>query len=271
MKEFNAKHEFDILYLTQCIGIDWALLRRCFPKAKFIAAYHSRPMLMCPTRRSLSIFLHGNFTLPSKLKVSLYWLFYSLYRKHKQTEEREAFNRLAANCDALQLLSKGFIPNFLKIVPSFSEKRIFCVGNPVVWNTGIDINDIARKEHNVLRINFVGRQNPFEYYRKARVFLMTSSFEGWPMVLMEAMQMGVVPIAFNSFESVYDIIDDHLNGIIVENNDIDMYVKQLKWLMCHEEECMKMGEAATHIADRYSIEKVMKQYVVQFNKLLSHD
>ena len=100
---------------------------------------------------------------------------------------------------------------------------------------------------------------------------MTSSFEGWPMVLMEAMQMGVVPIAFNSFESVYDIIDDHLNGIIVENNDIDMYVKQLKWLMCHEEECMKMGEAATHIADRYSIEKVMKQYVVQFNKLLSHD
>ena len=57
------------------------------------------------------------------------------------------------------------------------------------------------------------------------------------MVLMEAMQMGVVPIAFNSFESVYDIIDDRLNGIIVENNDIDMYVKQLKWLMCHEEEC----------------------------------
>lgn len=326
MNEFNDKHEFDLLYLTQCIGIDWALLRRCFPKAKFIAAYHSRPMLMCPTRRSLSIYLHGNFTLSSKLKVSLYWLLYPLYRKHKQTEEREAFNRLAANCDALQLLSKGFIPNFLKIVPSFSEKRIFCIGNPVVWNTGIEINDIARKEHNVLvvcnanhpkrahlmieiwrrieedvrfnnwtftfvgdsievqilkrkalykyhlqRINFVGRQNPFEYYRKARVFLMTSSFEGWPMVLMEAMQMGVVPIAFNSFESVYDIIDDHLNGIIVENNDIDMYVKQLKWLMWHEEECMKMGEAATYIADRYSIEKVMKQYVIQFNKLLSHD
>lgn len=325
IKEFNAKHEFDILYLTQCIGIDWALLRRSFPKAKFIAAYHSRPMLMCPTKHALEVYLHGNFAYFDKLKVAFYWLAYPLFKKRRQAIECKAFESLAANCDALQLLSKGFIPNFKKIVPSFDENRIFCIGNPVVWDTTVDAEGITRKEHNVLvvcnanhpkrahlmieiwrriekdarfdnwtftfvgdsievqllkykaldkyhlqRINFVGRQKPMEYYRKSRIFLMTSAFEGWPMVLMEAMQMGVVPIAFNSFESVYDIIDDHKNGIIIENNDMDAYVQQLKWLMNHEEECMKMGIAATNLAERYSIEKIMQEYMVQFNKLIGN-
>lgn len=321
--ELNKLHEFDILYVTKCIGIDWGLLRRCFPKAKIIAAYHSRPMLMCPTRRSLLVYLRGDFCYLSKFKVLLYWLLYPLYRYINQTKERKYFKELASNCDKLQLLSKGFIPVFKKIIPQFDDEKIFCVGNPVVWNQTIEKEEITRKERNVLvvcnanhqkrahlmieawskieqdsrlddwsftfvgdslevqalrkkalehlhlkRIRFVGRQMPLDYYKKARIFLMTSAFEGWPMVLMEAMQMGVVPIAFNSFESVYDVIDDGKNGIIVENNNMNAYVEQLKWLMLHEEECKMMGISATQVAQRYSLDNIMNEYVIQFTKLL---
>lgn len=44
---------------------------------------------------------------------------------------------------------------------------------------------------------------------------MASAFEGFGLVLVEAMSYGVVPMAFNSFSNCSDIIDDDKNGILV--------------------------------------------------------
>lgn len=55
-------------------------------------------------------------------------------------------------------------------------------------------------------ISFEGRRNPLDYYRKSAVFLMTSLFEGFGVTLTEAQQMGVVPMAMDSFDAVHDII-----------------------------------------------------------------
>ncbi len=70
-------------------------------------------------------------------------------------------------------------------------------------------------------VEFVGYANPAEYYQKAKIFWMTSSFEGWPMTLFEAMQCGCVPIVYKSFSSVVDIVDDKQNGRLIENNDFE--------------------------------------------------
>lgn len=56
------------------------------------------------------------------------------------------------------------------------------------------------------RITFHGFTNPTEYYKRAPILCMTSNYEGFPMVLVEAMQYGCVPFAFDSFPSLYDII-----------------------------------------------------------------
>ena len=61
--------------------------------------------------------------------------------------------------------------------------------------------------------------------------MMTSAYEGWPMTLMEAMQNGCVPIVFDSFKAVYDIVDSDINGVIVSNGDMDTYHRELVRLM----------------------------------------
>ena len=91
------------------------------------------------------------------------------------------------------------------------------------------------------RIHFVGYQQPENYYRQGSIFLMTSRFEGWPMVLMEAMQMGVVPIVFNSFESLTDIIIDKENGFIIPDNDIKCFVERLKTLIANDDLRIRMA------------------------------
>lgn len=77
-------------------------------------------------------------------------------------------------------------------------------------------------------IEFTGLRDPSPYYKTASVLWMTSNFEGWPLALTEAMQNGCVPVAFSSFESIRDIIDDGRNGCLAEPFDIDEFVTKTK-------------------------------------------
>lgn len=72
-------------------------------------------------------------------------------------------------------------------------------------------------------IMFAGRQNPVPYYRNAALFMMTSAVEGWGLTLTESMQTGVVPIAFDSYPALHDIITDGYDGCIIPDDDLDAY------------------------------------------------
>ena len=63
------------------------------------------------------------------------------------------------------------------------------------------------------------------------IFLMTSSAEGWPMVLMEAAQMGTPVVAMDSFGSLHDMVKDGENGRIVPNNDVPALVAAMNTMM----------------------------------------
>lgn len=65
---------------------------------------------------------------------------------------------------------------------------------------------------NLRNIEFKGTQPSEPYYAESSVLCMTSTYEGFPMVLIEAQQYGCVPMAFDSFEAVHDIIEDGENG-----------------------------------------------------------
>lgn len=77
------------------------------------------------------------------------------------------------------------------------------------------------------RITFHGFTNPIEYYKKATVLCMTSNYEGFSMVLVEAMQYGCVPFVFDSFLALHDIIDNCINGFIIPAFDEDLYAKKV--------------------------------------------
>jgi glycosyltransferase involved in cell wall biosynthesis len=121
------------------------------------------------------------------------------------------------------------------------------------------------------RITFTGYQNTQPYYQRASILLMTSRFEGWPMVLMEGQQMGVVPVSYRSFESITDIINDGENGLIIPNNDIGCFEEKLKQLMLNAPERERMAANAIESSDRFSIEKVTNKYLNLFNELINEN
>ena len=117
---------------------------------------------------------------------------------------------------------------------------------------------------------FEGFQKPDGYYDKAKIFCMASAFEGFGLVLVEAMSYGVVPMAFNSFSNCSDIIDDDKNGILVTPFSINEYRKKIIELIENDEKWMKMSTCSINKSKEYSIECIGAKWLDLFYSLLNN-
>ena len=116
------------------------------------------------------------------------------------------------------------------------------------------------------RVSFVGFQKPIEYYKRASVLVLTSEYEGFPLVLAECMSFGVVPCVYDSFAALRDILDDGKNGIVVEKDEKGVFsakkmAEKLGPVMKDDLKRNKMAVAAIESCKKYSIESVYLQWM----------
>lgn len=106
-------------------------------------------------------------------------------------------------------------------------------------------------------IRFEGnRVNVADYYKKAKIFVLTSTYEGWGMVIPEAMAHGCVPIAFDSYEALSDIIDQEINGLIIKAFDIKALAEAMGRLADNPEERLRMAAAGKDKIKQFSLNKI---------------
>lgn len=102
--------------------------------------------------------------------------------------------------------------------------------------------------------------NVSRYYSRAKIFLMTSLFEGLPMTMIEAQSFGCVPVAFDSFAAVHDIIDGD-NGIIVPDGDMRGLVAAVGSLMNDEAKLRSMAANAMESSRRkFSRDRIIDRW-----------
>lgn len=123
-------------------------------------------------------------------------------------------------------------------------------------------------EHHLANVTFVGKQNPEAYYRESSIFMMTSRYEGFGVTLTEAQQMGVVPIAFDSYAALHDIIRHRENGLIVPNNDVEAYARELVQLMRDEEFRHVLAANGLMSCKKFAIEQIAAQWMELFRKTI---
>ena len=114
---------------------------------------------------------------------------------------------------------------------------------------------------------FTGHRYPKPYYRKAKIFVMASTHEGWPMTLVESLQNGVVPVVRNTFSSLHDIITHQANGLIITADDTEGYVKTLYGLMKDEERIRNMACHGISSCRRFSVENIVDRWELIFKEI----
>lgn len=139
-----------------------------------------------------------------------------------------------------QVLILGRLDDFQKNISSalriwkLIENSGFYDWKLVIAGSGIDekkLQDYA-KVLKLKNVSFVGETSePEKYFQESSLFMMTSHIEGWPMALLEAQQNGCVPVVFNTFAALSEIIENNINGCIIEKNNEKLFASKLLELM----------------------------------------
>lgn len=122
-------------------------------------------------------------------------------------------------------------------------------------------------KRNITNVVFIGNTNPIPYYKKAKIFCMTSRYEGFPMTLIECQYFGVVPIIMNSYTAASNIIKHGYNGILTTES-VKKYSIALYNLMNDDVKLHTMSQNCYVDVKKYNPEYIYNQFITLFKGLI---
>ena len=236
-----------------------------------------------------------NHTLASMLS---FWDYYILNKVKKADcvvtltqEDKEFWRSYAKRIEV--------IPNILTITPKkvvdYRAKRIIAAGR-FVHQKGFDLLldawHMINKDISDWHLYIFGNENrePYqkivdkyqmndnthlmgatkdiaEEFSKSSIFVLSSRFEGFGLVLAEAMSCGLPCVSFDCPYGPRDIITDREDGILVENGNVEALSKAIEQLMTEEDLRQSMGEKALINVARYDSSNIMTRWEELFSSL----
>ena len=133
------------------------------------------------------------------------------------------------------------------------------------------LGDNLKREANRLNMN-IHVNDPsekiFDRYLSSSIFVLTSEYEPFGLVMPEAMSCGLPVVAFDCPSGPSKIIKDGDNGFLISNRDKQLFADKLGTLMDSRELCERMGRKAVISSQNYAPDKVMPLWKDLFESLV---
>lgn len=111
------------------------------------------------------------------------------------------------------------------------------------------------------RVDLVGKRLDVEnYYNNAKIFAFTSSSEGFPNVVGEAMSAGLPVIAYDCVAGPSDLIDHEKTGFLIKLHDTSSFKKALEKLMKDESLRVAFGQQGKLKIKNFSVQHIAQEF-----------
>lgn len=107
----------------------------------------------------------------------------------------------------------------------------------------------------------------YREYQTSDFLVLSSRYEGFALVLLEAMACGIPCVAFRCKYGPDDVIHHGSDGLLANNGDIHALADGVLWMATHTEERLRMGKAARLTIENYRKEKIMNEWLDLFSHL----
>jgi glycosyltransferase involved in cell wall biosynthesis len=104
-------------------------------------------------------------------------------------------------------------------------------------------------------------------YLNSSLFVCTSRFEGFGMGIIEAMACGLPVVAFDCLWGPRSIIKNGVDGILVENGNVEKMAKTILSLIVSPDKLSQMGKNARKNVCRFNMDTVAEQWKQLFDSL----
>lgn len=105
------------------------------------------------------------------------------------------------------------------------------------------------------------QENPYVYMHNALLCTLTSKNEGLPMVLLESLASGTPVVAFDCYTGPSEIIEDEVNGLLIENQNVEEFTKGLNRMYRDKDLYDKCRDNSETSVEKFSIETIGHQWM----------
>lgn len=185
--------------------------------------------------------------------------------KLKEAADVKLFDNDFKNVVAIGNLSqrKGF-DNLLKVFSHLKSEpvKLHILGD----GRDADVLHRLKKDLNLEHVEFLGRKkNPYIYLKQADLFVLSSRYEGFPNVLLEAGACGTYAISNHCPGGILEIIEQGINGEIGNIEDHEEFSKKITKALKTQHNRTEIRES---IQNRFSKDIILKQYEDVLTKIV---
>jgi len=164
---------------------------------------------------------------------------------------------------------KGYvdlIDVFKKFHDKYPDWKLELIGDGSERNKIVDkiyeygLNDLVTV-HGYLKKNKIN-----EILSKSSIYLMASYTESFGIVLIEAMSHGIPCVAFTSAEGANDLIEDGVNGYLIENRNFDEMVNKIQELVLSNAKRLSFGKNARKKSLNYTSDSIKDDWIKLLKK-----
>ncbi len=141
-----------------------------------------------------------------------------------------------------------------------------------IWGMGSEKENLERQierlglKNHVLLMGYT--PDVQEQMAKASIFVLTSRTEGFSLVAIEAMSVGIPSVVYDCPGGLRHVVKDGETGFLVPMNNEDAFVEKVCTLIEDEELRKVMGQAAIKDVEQYRMEKIVRRWMELFQDLL---